>query len=151
MLTEDCLKRTDNLPKEHYEPMRLLHLAHIANDQMLVELTARKSEWNQLVQKVDEKNEIGIFTIRSPWFHPDDCFEYLITNVHYSPKDKEEQIFITQLIYCTRLFGSRVLESHFKTCRDYEALLTWLESPDSGFERYQSLEKLLGKMKEWLV
>jgi len=153
MLSEDVLKRTEGLPKEHYDPVRLLHFAHIANDQMLLDLAARKEEWNKLVQKANESEKTGIFTVRNPWFHPDDCFEYLVTNIHYSPEDKNDDghIFVTQLLYCTRLYGSRVLESTFKTCRDLDELHAWLQSADAGFERYQSLEKLMERMAEWLV
>lgn len=153
MLTEDILKRTEGLPNGHYAPVRLLHFAHIANDQMLVELAGRKEEWNKLVQEANESEKIGIFTIRNPWFYPDDCFEYLITNIHYSHKDLHDEghIFVTQLLYCSRVYGSRVLESTFKTFRDYDELHAWLQSSESGFERYQSLEKLMERMAEWLV
>jgi len=152
MLAEDILKRTEGLPNGHYDPKRLLHLAHIANDQMTIELISRKEEWNKMVQESDEKQQIGIFTIHSPWFYPDDCFDYLVTNVHYNPKDdvNNEHIFITQILYCTRLYGSRVLESKFKSCPDIEKLKEWLHSSSSKFERYQSLEKLMERMAEWL-
>ena len=153
MLTEDVLKRTEGLPDGHYAPVRLLHFAHIANDQMLVELVGRKEEWNKLVQEAKDSGKIGVFTVRNPWFHPDDCFEYLITNIHYNQEDKDGNghIFVTQLMYCSRLYGSRVIESTFKTCHDYDDLHAWLQSSESGFERYHSLEKLMKKMTEWLV
>ncbi|MBR2168667.1 MAG: hypothetical protein IJ920_10245 [Paludibacteraceae bacterium] len=153
MLTEDILKRTEGLPNGHYDPVRLLHLAHIANDQMTLELSHRKAEWDKMVQEATSNQTIGIFTIHSPWFHPDDCFDYLITNIHFDPnsQDENERIFVTQILYCARLYGSRVLESKFRLFRDVDALKEWLNTPNSGFERYVSLEKLMERMAMWLV
>lgn len=153
MLESDILKRTEGLPDEHYDPLRLLHLAHIANDQAVLDLGQRKDEWQALVEKADKTGEIGMFTIHNPWFHPDDCFEYLITYIHYCPKkeDEDAHVFATQRLFCARLYGSRTLECNFRSEPDIDHLKKWLLNSNAGFERYQSLEQLMTKMKEWLV
>ena len=151
MLTENVLKRTEGLPDEHYDPKRLLHLAHIANDQMILDLSNHKKEWQDMVTQADQTKEIGMFTVNSPWFYPDDCFDWLVAIIHYDPKEEaENHIFITQQLYCTRLYGQRRLESHFRSFKTLDNLKEWYATPDAGFERYQSLEKLLDRMKEWL-
>ena len=61
MLESDILTRTEGLSKEHYEPLRLLHLAHIANDQVVFDLGQRKEEWQALVDKADMTGEPGMY------------------------------------------------------------------------------------------
>mgnify|MGYP007069885227 CR=1 FL=1 len=149
ILTEDVVQSAKKKLTASYDPVHLLQWAHSANFQMIVEIKARKREW-QAVLNDGKAGREAKFEVRTPWSDPTDCMDSLIATIYYDPQSGsggDYTFSITERFFAIGLCGSYVVESPLFHCATEQQLLDYLGDKETPFKRYLHLEHIMEQMR----
>ncbi|MBR1878892.1 MAG: hypothetical protein IJ814_07835 [Paludibacteraceae bacterium] len=149
ILTEDTIRKAKLKLTTNYNPEHLLQWAHSANFQMIVEIKARKREW-QAVLKDGKEGREAKFEVRTPWSDPTDCMDALIATIYYDPHSGlgvDYTFSITERFFAIGLCGSYVVESPLFHCATEQQLIDYLDDDETPFKRYLHLEHIMEQMQ----